>query len=60
MQESTGEKGRIQVSEFTANLLRNAGREYWLIEREDLVEAKGKGEDLEPGCFDCTGESMCF
>ena len=41
--ESTGEKNRVQVSEFTADLLVQAGKAHWLIPREDLVEAKGKG-----------------
>ena len=41
--ESTGEKNRIQVSEKTADLLSQAGKGHWLIPREDVVEAKGKG-----------------
>ena len=36
-------KGKIQVSDATAALLRKAGKEEWLIPREDSVEAKGKG-----------------
>lgn len=36
-------KGRIQVSEATAASLRTAGKEQWLIPREDAVQAKGKG-----------------
>jgi 3'5'-cyclic nucleotide phosphodiesterase/Adenylate and Guanylate cyclase catalytic domain len=39
--ESTGEKGRIQVSEETATLLKNAG--IHLTPREEKVAAKGKG-----------------
>jgi class 3 adenylate cyclase len=41
--ESTGERNRIQVSDFTADLLSQAGKGHWLIPREDVVEAKGKG-----------------
>jgi Adenylate and Guanylate cyclase catalytic domain len=41
--ESTGVKGKIQVSEATAAILRTAGKEEWLIPREDSVQAKGKG-----------------
>jgi class 3 adenylate cyclase len=42
--ESTGEKNRIQVSSTTAELIREAGKGHWLLPREDLVEAKGKGQ----------------
>lgn len=42
--ESTGEKGRIQVSEATAELLTNAGKSHWIQERVDRIVAKGKGE----------------
>ena len=42
--ESTGMKGRIQVSEETAELLRQAGKHSWLKTRADRVLAKGKGE----------------
>ena len=41
--ETTGERNRIQVSEETAKLLTTAGKEHWLIPREQTVEAKGKG-----------------
>jgi 3'5'-cyclic nucleotide phosphodiesterase/Adenylate and Guanylate cyclase catalytic domain len=41
--ESTGMPGQIQVSQKTADLLRALGKEGWLTQREDLVEAKGKG-----------------
>lgn len=41
--ESTGEPGRIQVSEATAQLLREANKEEWIAPRRDLVYAKGKG-----------------
>jgi hypothetical protein len=42
--ESNGTKGRIQVSESTANLLIAAGKRHWLQEREDAIFAKGKGK----------------
>jgi class 3 adenylate cyclase len=42
--ESNGQKGRIQVSQTTADLLIAAGKDRWLTAREDLVEAKGKGK----------------
>lgn len=41
--ESNGEKGRVQVSKSTADLLIASGKSKWLDAREDLVEAKGKG-----------------
>jgi hypothetical protein len=42
--ESNGTKGRIQVSESSANLLIAAGKKHWLQEREDQIFAKGKGK----------------
>jgi hypothetical protein len=42
--ESNGTKGRIQVSESTADLLIAAGKKHWLLEREDAINAKGKGK----------------
>jgi class 3 adenylate cyclase len=42
--ESTGQKGRIHVSECTATLLINAGKQAWITARDELVQAKGKGE----------------
>lgn len=42
--ESNGQKGRIQVSQSTADCLVAAGKNKWLTSREDLVEAKGKGK----------------
>mmetsp|Transcript_12076 Transcript_12076/g.23087 ORF Transcript_12076/g.23087 Transcript_12076/m.23087 type:complete len:851 (-) Transcript_12076:163-2715(-) len=42
--ESTGEKGKIQCSATTANLLIESGRESWLEKRADPIKAKGKGE----------------
>ena len=42
--ESTGEAGRIQVSEATAELLHQAGKQHWLTKRDGKITAKGKGE----------------
>lgn len=42
--ESTGERGKIQVSQETADLLMAAGKSHWLKPREELITAKGKGE----------------
>lgn len=41
--ESTCMKGRIQVSEASAELLKQARKDHWLVPREDKVSAKGKG-----------------
>lgn len=41
--EGTGMRGRIQVSEATAELLRKAGKEAWLTLRNNTVQAKGLG-----------------
>lgn len=41
--ESTGVKGKIQVSHATANLLTASGKGHWLERRQDAVLAKGKG-----------------
>jgi hypothetical protein len=41
--ESTGMRNRIQLSEETAELLREAGKDDWITPREDAVEAKGIG-----------------
>ena len=41
--ESNSLKGRIQVSEQTADLIFAAKLEHWLLKREDKIEAKGKG-----------------
>lgn len=41
--ESTGERGRIQLSRSTADLIIAAGKDRWVIPREDAVAAKGKG-----------------
>lgn len=42
--ESNGQPGRIHVSSSTAELLTSQGKQKWLIPREDLVHAKGKGQ----------------
>lgn len=42
--ESNSMRGRIQVSEQTADLLFAASKENWLIKREDKIDAKGKGK----------------
>lgn len=41
--ETTGEPSKIHISETTAKLLRKAGKEDWIRQREEVVEAKGKG-----------------
>lgn len=42
--ESTSVGGKIQVSAETAELIRSDGRERWLVKRDDIVTAKGKGQ----------------
>jgi class 3 adenylate cyclase len=42
--ESNGMKGRLHVSQTTADELTKAGKSHWLIPREDKIVAKGKGE----------------
>ena len=42
--ESTGESGRVQVSEATADILIASGKKHWLVRRKEAVHAKGKGE----------------
>jgi hypothetical protein len=42
--ESTGIRKKIQVSQETADLLYAAGKGKWIVPREDIVVAKGKGE----------------
>jgi 3'5'-cyclic nucleotide phosphodiesterase/Adenylate and Guanylate cyclase catalytic domain len=41
--ESTGKRNRIHVSQTTAKLIMESGKKDWLQQREDPVEAKGKG-----------------
>ena len=42
--ESTGVKGKIQVSQATADELIVKGKKDWIVPRQDTVVAKGKGE----------------
>jgi len=42
--ESLGRPHQVQLSEASANLLRGMGKGSWLIPREEVVVAKGKGE----------------
>ena len=42
--ESTSECGKIQLSQETANLLFDAGKQKWLLPRKDKINAKGKGD----------------
>lgn len=44
--ETTGQPGRIHISEETANELISKGHRDWLSTRQDVVTAKGKGELL--------------
>jgi class 3 adenylate cyclase len=41
--ESTGESGCIHISQQTADLLIDAGKESWLTQRDEPVNVKGKG-----------------
>ena len=50
--ESTGQAGKIQVSEVTANLIAKAGNHDWLIKRKGTVTVKGKGE-MQVRCKTC-------
>jgi class 3 adenylate cyclase len=42
--ETTGEQGRIHISQETADLIIAAEKEHWVQKREEKVVAKGKGE----------------
>jgi hypothetical protein len=42
--ESKGKPRHIQVSQATADLLIEAGKEHWVTPREEKIVAKGKGE----------------
>lgn len=42
--EHTGQVGKIQASEETANVLMNAGKADWVRPREDKINPKGKGQ----------------
>jgi Adenylate and Guanylate cyclase catalytic domain len=41
--ESTGKPDMIQLSQITADILSLNGKQHWLVQRKDSVEAKGKG-----------------
>lgn len=53
--ETTGERDKIHLSQTTADLLIQSDKGDWVVPREDLVTAKGKGQlqtywlILEPG-----------
>ncbi|GKY99151.1 hypothetical protein MPSEU_000870600 [Mayamaea pseudoterrestris] len=42
--ESTGVRGKIQLTQETADILIAVGKGHWVSQREDKVIAKGKGE----------------
>jgi Adenylate and Guanylate cyclase catalytic domain len=42
--ESTGVSDRIHISQATASLLIAAGKEKWVVPRDQKITAKGKGE----------------
>lgn len=42
--ESNGKPMQIHVSKSTADAIVAAGKEDWLVARDDLIEAKGKGK----------------
>jgi class 3 adenylate cyclase len=42
--ESNGVRGRMHVSQTTADALIAKGKSHWLVAREDKIEVKGKGE----------------
>ena len=42
--ESTGQCGRIQISESTKNELVAHGKSAWFAPRDDVVHVKGKGD----------------
>ena len=41
--ESNGLPGRIHISSETQELLVKAGKQSWIVKREELIDAKGKG-----------------
>jgi Adenylate and Guanylate cyclase catalytic domain len=41
--ETTGMRNRVHISQETAQLLIDAGKENWIRKRDDAVEARGKG-----------------
>ena len=42
--ETTGEGNKIHLSEQTAKLLIKGGKSHWVVARDTLVAAKGKGQ----------------
>jgi hypothetical protein len=42
--ESTGTKNKIHLSSETAHRLIKAGRQHWVVKREELTHVKGKGD----------------
>jgi class 3 adenylate cyclase len=41
---STSKPKKIQISQSTADLVKEGGKEYWIGEREEKVQVKGKGD----------------
>ncbi len=41
--QSLGQRGKIQISQATANLIMEADRGHWMSPRKDKIMAKGKG-----------------
>jgi class 3 adenylate cyclase len=41
--ESNGQQGRIHISQSTATFLIERGKSNWVIDRDELIDAKGKG-----------------
>ena len=42
--ESNGKPGQVHLSGATADLLVKSGKQHWIVQREDKIVAKGKGE----------------
>lgn len=42
--ESTSKPGWIQLSQETAQLVKEGGKDHWLTPREGMVSVKGKGD----------------
>lgn len=42
--EHTGVRDKIQLSQATTDLLLAGGKSSWIVPRDELVHAKGKGE----------------
>jgi class 3 adenylate cyclase len=54
--ESNGQRGKIHISQETADLLTLAGKGHWVTPREEKIVAKGKGE-LQTFWLDLKGDS---